>query len=133
MGFKLFWLAMWIAVPGIVYSEVEPPAQAAPQPAEASSSAIRNGCINNILIDRVRFDSNTTGIIDLVGKRKVKITLKNRCPSISTQGYVHKPINNNFCEGDILRVIGYGYTCVVDTLEPYVEPTKEESTPSADE
>lgn len=81
---------------------------------------IRNGCIANMNIKRVHFISNTTGLIELSGDRKVKVTLRNRCTGIRTEGYVHKPINNRFCEGDMLRVINYGHTCVVDTLEPYI-------------
>lgn len=102
-------------------------ALAADEPVTASQSTldkaewgIRNGCIANMNIQRVHFISNTTGLIELNGNRKVKVTLRNRCSGIRTEGYVHKPINNRFCEGDMLRVINYGHTCVVDTLEPYI-------------
>jgi len=82
---------------------------------------LRNGCISNMNIKRVHFDSRSTGIIELTGNRKLKITLRNGCSGIRTEGYVHKPINHRFCEGDILRVINYGSTCVVDKLEPFIE------------
>lgn len=82
---------------------------------------LRNGCVSNMHIKRVHFDSRSEGIIELTGNRKLKITLKNGCTGIRTEGYVHKPINHRFCEGDILRVINYGSTCVVDKLEPYIE------------
>lgn len=93
---------------------------------------IRNGCVNNMHIKRVHFDSRTTGIMELNGKRKIKITLRNPCSGIRTEGYVHKPINNQFCEGDILRVLNNGNACVVGTLEPYVEDAKPEDNGSPD-
>ncbi|MCK9505592.1 MAG: hypothetical protein M0Q95_15595 [Porticoccaceae bacterium] len=95
------------------------------QALDPAKSGIRNGCVANINIRRVTFDSRTTGVIELTGDRKVKITLRNPCSGIRTEGYVHKPINNNFCEGDILRVLNFGNSCVVDKLEPYVEETEE--------
>jgi hypothetical protein len=81
---------------------------------------IRNGCINNMLIKRVSFDSNTSGMIELSGGRKVQVTLRNNCSGIRNEGYVHKPINHRFCEGDMLRVIRFGNICIVDKLEPVV-------------
>jgi len=86
---------------------------------------IRNGCISNMNIRRVTFDSRTTGMIELTGNRKVKITLRNPCSGIRTEGYVHKPVNNTFCEGDILRVLNFGNSCVVDRLEPYIEEAED--------
>lgn len=91
---------------------------------------LRNGCISNMNIKRVHFDSRSTGIIELTGNRKLKITLRNGCSGIRTEGYVHKPINHRFCEGDILRVINYGSTCVVDKLEPLIEVKPEEEKPN---
>jgi len=82
---------------------------------------IRNGCIPSYQIKRVNFIDNSTGIIDLAGNRKVKVTLVNACSGIRLDGYVHKPVNNRFCEGDILRIMRSGGICVVDTLEPFVE------------
>ncbi|MGD9663319.1 MAG: hypothetical protein AB7U63_18890 [Porticoccaceae bacterium] len=95
------------------------------QALDPASSGIRNGCVSNISIRRVTFDSRTSGVIELTGDRKVKITLRNPCSGIRTEGYVHKPINNNFCEGDILRVLNFGNSCVVDKLEPYIEEAEE--------
>jgi hypothetical protein len=87
-------------------------------------------------IKRVHFDSRSEGVIELTGNRKLKITLKNGCTGIRTEGYVHKPINHRFCEGDILRVINYGSTCVVDKLEPLIdvepEAGKESDRPTPD-
>ena len=88
-----------------------------PNPAEWG---IRNGCIPNRHIKRIHFISPTIGMAKLSSGRTIKVTLRNHCSGIRTEGYVHKPINNNFCEGDMLRVINYGHTCVVDTLEPYI-------------
>lgn len=85
---------------------------------------VRNGCIQNYHIKRVNFIDNKTGIMDLSGGRKVKVTLVKACSGIRQDGYVHKPVNNQFCEGDTLRIMRSGGVCVVDTLEPYVEPSK---------
>jgi len=95
---------------------------------EFADWGIRNGCIANMHIKRIRFISSTTGLIDLSSGRSVKVTLRNHCSGIRTDGYVHKPINNRFCEGDMLRVINYGHSCVVDTLEPYISPKTPENT-----
>jgi len=88
---------------------------------------VNNGCIQNYQIKRVNFVDNSTGIMELTGNRKVKVTLVNACSGIRQDGYVHKPVNNKFCEGDVLRVMRSGGVCVVDTLEPYVEPETDNS------
>src|SRR5690606_41969807 len=80
-----------------------------------------NGCIDNYLIKRVSFRDDRSGVLELSGDRKVLVTLRNRCSGIRQDGYVHKPVNNRFCEGAILRVMRSGGICVVDSLEPYVE------------
>jgi hypothetical protein len=86
-----------------------------------SDWGLRNGCISNMNIKRVRFESRDTGVIELSGGKKLKITLRNGCSGIRTEGYVHKPINHRFCEGDILRVLNYGNSCIVEKLEPLTE------------
>ena len=80
---------------------------------------IRNGCITHTRIKRVHFTSNEIGVIELVGGDKVVVTLRNRCSGIRNEGYVHKPVNGKFCEGDMLRVIHYGTVCTVDKIRPY--------------
>ena len=88
---------------------------------------VKNGCIQNYQIKRVNFIDNRTGIMELSGNRKVKVTLVNACSGIRRDGYVHRPVNNQFCEGDILRIMRSGGVCVVGTLESYVEPEKAEA------
>lgn len=81
---------------------------------------IKNGCIANTRIKQVDFISNHSGIMELSGGRKVMVTMRNNCSGIRNEGYVHKPINGKFCEGDMLRVIHYGTVCIVDTISPYM-------------
>jgi hypothetical protein len=82
---------------------------------------LRNGCVPNRHIKRVKFDSTDSGIVELTGGKKLRLTLRTGCSGIRTEGYVHKPVNHQFCEGDILRVLNYGNVCVVDRLEPLLE------------
>jgi len=119
MRVKLFgFLALVLCSPLAMTMESPPVNEGTdPDPAEWG---IRNGCIPNMHIKRIHFISSTTGMAELSSGRKIKVTLRNRCSGIRTEGYVHKPINNRFCEGDMLRVINYGHACVVDTLEPYI-------------
>lgn len=122
------WLLMLIAVAASARGAATPPksgAEAAPE--EIAHGSIRHGCIQNYLIKRVSFKDDRIGIIELSGGNKVQIALRNRCSGIRQDGYVHKPVNNRFCEGDILRVMRSGGVCVVDRLEPYVEPTDDEA------
>lgn len=91
-----------------------------PEVREDGDGIIRNGCIANMGIRNVKFTSGSTGVIEVQGNHKLLLTLKRPCPGIRSEGYVHKPINNRFCEGDMLRVINYGNVCIVDTIRPYV-------------
>ena len=85
------------------------------------NSAVRKGCIASHLIRRVSFDDDRTGILELVGRQRVRLTLRNACSGIRFNGYVHKPVNRRFCEGDTLRVMSSGGFCVVDSLEPLAD------------
>jgi len=80
--------------------------------------AVRHGCIASHLIRRVSFDDDRTGTLELANRQRVRLTLKNACSGIRFNGYVHRPVNRRFCEGDTLRVMGSGGFCVVDSLEP---------------
>ena len=109
---------MLAAVLAAIPAYAEEPVAAADADPEAWD--IRNGCISNMYIKRVNFDSNRDGVIKLTGGRLVKVTLRNNCAGIRSEGYVHRPINDRFCEGDMLRVIRLGTSCIVDKLEPLV-------------
>ncbi|MCK9469885.1 MAG: hypothetical protein M0Q49_10760 [Porticoccaceae bacterium] len=88
---------------------------------EEAPGAVRQGCIASYLIRRVSFDNDRTGILELKGKQRIRLTLRNACSGIRFNGYVHKPVNRRFCEGDILRVMGSGGFCVVDSLTPLAD------------
>jgi len=83
---------------------------------EEAPEAVRQGCVASYLIRRVSFDNDRTGILELKGKQRIRLTLRNACSGIRFNGYVHKPVNRRFCEGDILRVMGSGGFCVVESL-----------------
>jgi hypothetical protein len=116
---------MLMAVAASAQGAATPPKPGAAGGEESGAGSIRHGCIQNYLIKRVSFNDDRTGVIELSGGNKVQITLRNRCSGIRQDGYVHKPVNNRFCEGDILRVMRSGGVCVVDRLEPYVEPAED--------
>ncbi|HLS99331.1 MAG: hypothetical protein RBR91_00275 [Porticoccaceae bacterium] len=116
------WLPVLMVMSAPVLAAAPPPRDATAVPAEDEAPwSIRNGCIDNYLIKRVSFRDDRSGVLELSGDRKVLVTLRNRCSGIRQDGYVHKPVNNRFCEGDTLRVMRSGGICVVDSLEPYVE------------
>lgn len=85
--------------------------------ASTASGPVRNGCIASHRIRRVSFDDDRTGTLELAGRQQVSLTLKSSCSGIRFNGYVHRPVNRRFCEGDILRVTGSGGFCVVETLQ----------------
>ena len=82
------------------------------------SGPVRGGCIANRHIERVRFVSSSVAVIDYRGGHRLSLTLSAPCPGIRTEGYVHKPVNNRFCEGDLLRVINRGSICTVAAIAP---------------
>ena len=88
---------------------------------DRESVALDSGqvCIRNQAIKSVRFSDNHTGVIELASGDKLRITLRNECHGIKFDGYVHKPVNNQFCEGDVLRVLRSGSVCEVEKLEPW--------------
>ena len=112
-------------------SRPAPPTNALDAQADVSTSRIRNGCIRSVWIKKVHFIDNQTGIFDLTGGSKVLVSLRNRCSGIRNEGYVHKPTNGQFCQGDILRVINYGTVCMVENIEPYTEPAEGDDSPAA--
>ena len=117
------WFTLWTVLSAPALAAAPPPRQEAPgAPDDSAPWVIHNGCIQNYLIKRVSFRDDRSGILELTGDRKVLVTLRNRCSGIRQDGYVHKPVNNQFCEGDTLRVMRSGGICVVERLEPYVEP-----------
>src|SRR5690554_573878 len=102
------WLLMLMAVAASAQGAATPPKPSTAGGEESGAESIRHGCIQNYLIKRVSFNDDRTGVIELSGGNKVQITLRNRCSGIRQDGYVHKPVNNRFCEGDILRVMRSG-------------------------
>lgn len=95
-------------------NEIEPSGGTEPE-----LSVINDGCLPHTQIKRVNFSSDREGIIELADGHKVQVTLRESCPGIRDEGYVHKPSNGFFCQGDMLRVINYGNFCIVDKIELY--------------
>ncbi len=121
---KPLWLMLLLSVVGPLSAEEDAPVDKVMDPAvdtdvDEAEWGIINGCISHTRIRQVNFTSNESGIIELANGRKVQLTLRNRCSGIRNEGYVHKPVNGRFCEGDMLRVIHYGTICTVDRIRPY--------------
>lgn len=110
-------------VPQIAEATDDVARQPAAQGGSSASGLLRQGCVASHLIRRVSFDDDRTGTLELVGNQKIRLTLRNACSGIRFNGYVHRPVNRRFCEGDMLRVMGSGGFCVVDTLEPLADDT----------
>ena len=110
-----------ITVPVPAQSEPANAGGARAPSAESDAPSLQNGCVRNTQIKRVSFATNAQGLLELRGGDKVVIRFARPCAGIRNEGYVHKPTNGLFCQGDMLRVINYGTVCVVDELRPWVE------------
>ena len=82
---------------------------------------IRNGCVTLSRIKRIKFLDDQTALISMRGKKKIILRLKRECPGIRRSGYIHQAAGHNLCTGfDRFSVLGSGYSCRIDSLEPYV-------------
>ena len=90
---------------------------------------IRNGCVTLKRIKRIRFLDDQTALMSMRGKKKIILRLKRECPGIKRSGYVHHTVGHRLCAGfDRFSVLGSGFSCRIDSLEPYVnieEPQSE--------
>lgn len=82
---------------------------------------ITDRCITETRISKVTFRDDRTAMVSLTDSRKLIMTLKQTCPGIQQNGYVHRTENNRLCCGDVLRVLESGRACVIDSLEPHRE------------
>ena len=106
----------------------------------ASSSAtlnpkdwgIRNGCVSRSRIRHINFIDDEKAIIDMMGKKKILLTMRRECRGIKRDGYITYVKGNQLCARfDRFQVIDSGISCAVGSLEPYIEPIAPED--SSDE
>jgi hypothetical protein len=96
---------------------------------------IRNGCVTLKRIKRIKFLDDQTALLSMrsrhPGKKKIILKLRRQCPGIKRSGYVHKSSGFKLCAGfDRFSVLGSGFSCRIESLEPYV--SIEEPKPAID-
>ncbi len=84
---------------------------------------IRNGCISRSRIRHMHFVDDETAIIDIMGKKKVLLTMRRECRGIKREGYITRVRGNQLCARfDRFEVLDTGISCAIKSLEPYIEP-----------
>ena len=96
---------------------------------------IRNGCVTLKRIKRIKFLDDQTALLSMRSrhpdKKKIILKLRRQCPGIKRSGYVHKSSGFKLCAGfDRFSVLGSGFSCRIESLEPYV--SIEEPKPAID-
>lgn len=93
---------------------------------------IRNGCISMSRVRSIDFVDDQKALISLSGKKKkALLTLRRECRGIESNGFVHQSRSGDICARfDSLKVIRSGFTCQIESIEPYVE--LEEPSPEKD-
>ena len=90
---------------------------------------IRNGCISRSRIRHMHFVDDETAIIDIMGKKKVLLTMRRECRGIKREGYITRVRGNQLCARfDRFEVLDTGMSCSIKSLEPYIEPEEVENT-----
>ena len=93
---------------------------------------IRNGCVSRSRIRHINFIDDEKAIIDMMGKKKILLTMRRECRGIKRDGYITYVKGNQLCARfDRFQVIDSGISCAVGSLEPYIEPIAPED--SSDE
>ena len=88
---------------------------------------IRNGCISRSRIRHMHFVDDETAIIDIMGKKKVLLTMRRECRGIKREGFITRVRGNSLCARfDRFEVLDTGMSCSVKSLEPYIEPDEDE-------
>ena len=88
---------------------------------------IRNGCISRSRIRHMHFVDDETAIIDIMGKKKVLLTMRRECRGIKREGFITRVRGNSLCARfDRFEVLDTGMSCSVKSLEPYIEPEEDE-------
>jgi len=90
---------------------------------------IRNGCISRSRIRHMHFVDDETAIIEIMGKKKVLLTMRRECRGIKREGYITRVRGNQLCARfDRFEVLDTGMSCSIKSLEPYIEPEEVENT-----
>ena len=90
---------------------------------------IRNGCISRSRIRHMHFVDDETAIIDIMGKKKVLLTMRRECRGIKREGFITRVRGNSLCARfDRFEVLDTGMSCSIKSLEPYIEPEEVENT-----
>ena len=88
---------------------------------------IRNGCISRSRIRHMHFVDDETAIIDIMGKKKVLLTMRRECRGIKREGFISRVRGNSLCARfDRFEVLDTGMPCSIKSLEPYIEPEEED-------
>jgi hypothetical protein len=89
---------------------------------DVSDWKIRNGCVMLRRIKRIRFVDDQTALLSMRGKKQIVLRLQRNCPGIKNTGFMHRTVGSRLCSGfDRFTVMGTGYSCRVESLEPYIE------------
>lgn len=84
---------------------------------------IRNGCVSRSRIRHINFIDDEKAIVDMMGKKKILLTMRRECRGIKRDGYITYVKGNQLCARfDRFQVIDSGISCAVGSLEPYIEP-----------
>jgi hypothetical protein len=88
---------------------------------------IRNGCISRSRVRHMHFVDDETAIIDIMGKKKVLLTMRRECRGIKREGFITRVRGNSLCARfDRFEVLDTGMSCSIKSLEPYIEPEEVE-------
>ena len=88
---------------------------------------IRNGCISRSRIRHMHFVDDETAIIDIIGRKKVLLTMRRECRGIKREGFITRVRGNSLCARfDRFEVLDTGTSCAIKSLEPYIEPDEVE-------
>ena len=83
---------------------------------------IRNGCISRSRIRHMHFVDDETAIIDIMGRKKVLLTMRRECRGIKREGFITRVRGNSLCARfDRFEVLDTGISCAIKSLEPYIE------------
>ena len=88
---------------------------------------IRNGCMSRSRIRHMHFVDDETAIIDIMGKKKVLLTMRRECRGIKREGFITRVRGNSLCARfDRFEVLDTGMSCSIKSLEPYIEDEEDE-------
>ena len=88
---------------------------------------IRNGCISRARIKSIHFIDDQSAIVNMMGKKKILLTMRRECRGIKREGYITRVRGNTLCaKFDRFEVIDRGLSCAIKSFEPYIEPITQE-------